>query len=77
MEKNEYMVYFDFTTVKGNKFTGRSGKLDCTTEMTLEELKNDQEDLKKACAQFIHSKYPKWNIFMINIKDIKTVTNGK
>lgn len=70
---NEYMVYFDFTTVKGNKFTGRSGQVEITTEAPLEELDKEDAGLIRVCANFVHSQKPKYNIFMLDIKNIEPI----
>lgn len=72
---HQYMVYFDFTTVHGNRFVGRSGQCSVDTYLTLEEVNNDYEELQRACAGFIYSQKPKWNIFMITIKNVQLIEN--
>lgn len=71
--KIEYMAYFEFTTFRGNSFTGRSGQLCINSELSLEELKNEYETIKQMCVNFVLSKKPKWNIFMLDIKTIEPI----
>ena len=73
--KNEYMVYFDFTTFRGSYITGRSGQLNITTEFSLEQLEDEEirETIKQLCINFVYSKKPKWNIFMLDIKNIEPI----
>lgn len=68
---NQYQVYFDFTTVHGNRFVGRSGSCAVDTELTLEQVSNDYEELQGVCARFIKSTKPKWNILMLTITNIE------
>lgn len=69
--RNEYMAYFEFTTFRGNSFTGRSGQLGINSKLSLEELKNEYETIKQLCVNFVLSKKPKSNIFMLDIKTIE------
>lgn len=70
MEKREYIIYFDFTTYHANsRFIGRSGQLavNCKVQPDIEK---DKSEIESLIAAFIHSKKPKWKIFMIQIKNI-------
>lgn len=71
---SSYMVYFDFTTIhRGSRFVGRSGQVDVTCKEEI-DINKDADDLQNVVASFIHSKYPKWNILMINIKSINQLS---
>jgi len=66
-----YDIDFDFTTVhKGSRFTGRSGTLNVTTAREI-SLEQDEAELKQLCANFVKTKKPSFNIFMVQIKKIK------
>ncbi len=72
----EYIVSFDFTTVHAkSRFVGRSGELsvNCSDEI---DPNKDADELQSLIAGYIHSIKPKWNIFMINIKNITTPLSG-
>ncbi len=72
--EKEFEVAFDFTIVQGKMFKGKSGVLCISTTADIEIVKQDTEHLEKMAASYIHSQKPKWNIFMITIKEI-TETN--
>lgn len=63
-----YKIFFDFTTVHGNRFVGRSGEFEVNSKDG--KINPLDDDLIKCCAQEIHQHKPKWNIIMITIKDI-------
>lgn len=69
MEKT-FLVQFDFTTVHGNKFIGRSGQLQIETQLSKKEVIGNTEGLQSLCAEYIHSQKPKWKILMISIMGI-------
>lgn len=65
-----YDIDFDFTTAhRGSKFIGRNGTLNVTTKIPI-ELERDKVELEQLCIGFINQKKPKWNVFMIRIKNI-------
>lgn len=71
---NQYIVLFDFTTISvGGIFRGKSGQVGLNTDLEIEKVKQDEEEIKGLCTQYILSQKPKWEIFMINIKEIKQV----
>lgn len=71
MNENEYMVYFDFTTVhKGSKFVGRHGEISVITKASMEDIQKDRETIEQMCVDAMLELKPKWNIFMITIKQI-------
>ena len=66
-----YDIDFNFTTVhKGSRFVGRSGTANVTTELPIDREK-DEEELKTVCASIVKQKKPTYNIFMVQIKNIK------
>lgn len=70
--KNRFMVYFDFTTVHSKgKFVGRTGQVGIETTDTIEEVNKNLEEVRLACAKFIYSQKPKWNILSLNVTNIK------
>lgn len=74
----EYIVHFDFTTVHGKgRFVGRNGQVGIQSDNTLEQVNADREEITKLCVAYIHHEKPKWNIFMITIKDISEVNLKK
>lgn len=73
-----YDVYFDFTTAHGaGRFVGRSGQINISTYADIDDVYRDLETIQQMCADVVHAEKPKWNIFMINIKEIKLVTADK
>ena len=69
----QYKAEFDFTTVRGNFFTARTGELCFETDQTLKQVTANKNELIPLVVKFIHSKKPKWNVFLVNIKSIKHV----
>jgi hypothetical protein len=69
--KNQYMMYVDFTTVKGSHFTGRSAEISIESALPLEEVKKDTDLLKQLAVNYILSQKPNWQILMLDIKSIQ------
>lgn len=70
-EMGVYRIDFDFTTVtKSGRFTGRSGYLSLETTHTEQELSSESESLQRVCAAYVHEQKPKWNIFILTVKNI-------
>lgn len=66
-----YTAHFDFTTVHGgSRFVGRTGQADFSTEASLEQCYKDIEEIKLICVTAIKAHNPKWNVFMITVKEI-------
>jgi len=69
---NKYMAHADFTTMNtGSRFTARSADVAMESELSVDEMWKEVEDIKQLCVNFILSKRPTFKIFMI---DIKTIT---
>lgn len=70
IEKREFKVRFDFTTVSGkSRFTGRSAE--CNISLIGEDdLDPKDKELIQVCAQSVYSQKPSWKIVMLNIKEI-------
>jgi len=65
-----YDIDFDFTTVhRGSRFMGRSGTLNVTTKIPIDQ-ERDKEELEQLCANFVLQKKPTFKIFMVQIKKI-------
>lgn len=65
----EYIVYFDFTTVHGNKFVGREGQLGIATNIPIEQIYNS-DAISSLCAKFVYEQKPKWNIISLTVKNV-------
>lgn len=65
---NKYLVYFNFTTVIGNRFTARNG----VVEMETEELpiRFNFVEIRQLCINFILTAKPKWNILLLEVEKV-------
>lgn len=75
IELNKIEVGFDFTTMSGSTFTGRSGKVTFEIGKTVAELQANKHEVEDICLKFLYDAKPKWrdNIFMIEITYIKQI----
>ena len=74
-ELNRVEVIFEYTTFHaGSRFVARTGKLVLESGGTAKELSYRKREIKQLCVNFVLSKKPKWNIFML---DIKSITDSK
>lgn len=75
---NQYMAYFDFTTVHGGgKFVGRSGQCAFESENDMLQVLKDFEEIQSLCAGFVLRQKPKWKILMISVTDIKMLQKSE
>lgn len=74
-EMHEYKVSFTFTTfdLKKSIATGRHGKININSSVPKEEI--DMEEVKKLCVDEVLRLKPKWNILMLDVKDISSITS--
>lgn len=71
---NQYQIRFDFTTAtKTGRFTGRNGFCYIESELSLVDIHKDLQAIQSICAEFIHIRKPKWNIFMITVTSVVPV----
>lgn len=69
---NQYTAFFDFTTVhKNGRFVGRSGQCDFESKNEYIKVLTEFDKIEPLCAGFVLSQKPKWQIFSLNITDIK------
>jgi hypothetical protein len=71
MEK-EYNVYFDFTTVHGNRFVGRDGQMGMVAHGDFDDPPNI-DAVADLCAAFVLKQKPKWKILMLTVKTITPI----
>lgn len=70
----KFIAYFDFTTFhRGSKCIGRTGQVCFETEYSLQEVNNNLDEVQSLVVSFVHSKYPKWKILIINVNKITTI----
>lgn len=65
---SKYLVYFNFTTVVGNRFTARHGVVDMETD-ELPTLFNFDE-IRQLCMNFVLTEKPKWNILLLEVEKV-------
>jgi hypothetical protein len=70
----KYTLCFDFTTVRGSRFSGHSGELDVQPdgEVTIEALWKDQKGLEAQIGSYLTHKV-KDTLFMVTLRDIKEI----
>lgn len=73
-ETQEYKVSFTFTTfdLRKSMATGRQGKININSCVPKEEI--DIEEVKQLCVDEVLRLKPKWNILILDVKDISPVT---
>jgi len=64
----KYLVYFDFTTVIGNRFTARQGVVDMETDDP--PAKFDFSEIRQLCINFVLTEKPKWNILLLEVEKV-------
>ena len=65
---NKYLVYFNFTTVIGNRFTARHGVVDMETSDPPEKF--NFSELRQLCINFVLTEKPKWNILLLEVEKV-------
>lgn len=69
--KNRFKVNFNFTTVRGSMFSGRSGECYVDSSLSIEELKKDEDHaVQDICLAVIHTKKPSYKVFNLTITSI-------
>lgn len=63
-----YLVYFNFTTVIGNRFTARHGVVDMETEDAAIYFNFDE--IRQLCINFVLTEKPKWNILLLEVEKV-------
>jgi hypothetical protein len=72
---NRVDVVFEYTTFNSrSEFTLRNGLLVLEGGCVADDMKVREAEVKQLCVNFVLSKKPKWNIFML---DIKSITDAK
>lgn len=68
--KWEYKVSFTFTTfdIPQSMATGRNGKINIESSVPKEEI--SIEEVKQLCVNEVLRLKPKWNILVLDVKDI-------
>jgi len=64
----KYLVYFDFTTVVGNRFTARHGVVDMETNEP--PIKFNLAEIRQLCINFVLTEKPKWNILLLEVEKV-------
>ena len=64
----KYLIYFNFTTVIGNRFTARQGCVEMETEES--PYKFNFVELKKLCVNYVLTQKPKWNILLLDVEKV-------
>lgn len=64
----KYLVYFDFTTVIGNRFTARHGVVDMGTIDPPQKF--DFVEIRQLCINFVLTQKPKWNILFLEVEKV-------
>jgi len=69
----EYKVSFRFTTFDLHKSmaTGRTGSINIISTVPKEDI--DPEEVKQLCVNEVLRLKPKWNILLLDVKDISPV----
>lgn len=67
---NEYIVTFEFSTFRNSSITARQGSIHLITELSAEEIWQDEEGIKQICLSEVKRLKPKWNVFTLNLKTI-------
>lgn len=69
---NQFKATFDFTTVTNSgRFTGRSGQVCFESKQSMKQVMDDSDGVKNMVHSYIHHEKPKWNVLMIEIKEIR------
>lgn len=65
---SKYLVYFNFTTVIGNRFTARHGVVDMETDEP--PILFNFDEIRQLCINFILTTKPKWNILLLDVEKV-------
>lgn len=71
----KYLVYFDFTTMRGNTLTARHGVLDMETDESPHKFNFDE--IKQLCVNYVLTVKPKWNILLLEVENVIPKPNSK
>lgn len=72
---NKYLVYFNFTTVIGNRFTARHGVVDMETDEPASKF--NFVEIRQLCINFVLTEKPKWNILLLDVEKVIPKPNSK
>lgn len=67
-----YMVKFDFTIVRGNKFSARSGQIEIESSLPINSI--NKSFVKQLCVNEVLRLKPTYKIFILEIKFIYLIT---
>lgn len=65
---HKYLIYFDFTTFIGNRFTARQGVVDMETDESPQKF--NFAELRQLCINYVLTEKPKWNILLLEVEKV-------